>query len=75
MGTDGLGQKVALWKTEASIVRSWCHKGHYNIQTASNDKSYLRFEISNFNYLHIRVKCRELLELYFVRSLGGFPSC
>ena len=43
-------------------------RGHYSLQTASEVKSELRFEISDLNYLHIHVHIAYMVWALFVAS-------
>ena len=44
--------------------------GHYSLQTSSEIRSDLRFEISDLNYLHIHVHIAYMIWTFF-DSLGG----
>ena len=49
-------------------------RGHYGLQTASEIRSDLRFEISDLDYLHIHVHIAYMFWAHFVASAATTAS-
>ena len=49
-------------------------RGHYGLQTASEVRSDLRFEISDLNYLHIHVHIAYMFWVHFEALLVALES-